>query len=102
MNVEYDRLKKPTRKYLVVVARRHRDYDGNTYHTVSVASEGKHLSTKSLQYGYGSHAEDTVLELITEARWIKPGKWVGLRHACSELNIELYITTIDVNRKGEL
>ena len=51
--------------YFVIDAKRWFDrVNGNTYHSVSVYKNGELLDRVSFTYGYGSHYEQTALELL--------------------------------------
>lgn len=45
---------------------------GNTYHSVTIYSDGEIVAASGLTYGYGDHWEQTAAELLEALPGIKP------------------------------
>lgn len=74
---------------------------GNTYHTVDVHEAGSRVSHKSdVTYGYGSHYEQTALEIMAPLYGGSPDR--GLWHWQRETGHTVDSTVEDVKLESEL
>ena len=89
------------RHSLILLARRWRDRNGNTYHTVQVIVDGVPLYKSGITYGYDHYYEITAKNWLA-ARGLVPEDCVLWRHVKDELGLLYYTDVVNVARKADL
>ena len=84
-----------TPKTITLIAHRHQDRHGNTYHFVAVSLDGVRRHVSPVYYGYGRQYEDTALEWMVDsmydgniADW-SPRNNQSLRRWCQDNGVTL-------------
>ena len=77
--------------------------NGNTYHSVSVERNGKHVGYAPFTYGYGEQYLETAYRLIKKTKGFRGQKdsWAFRRHMQDHRN-QYVVTVSDVSSKKDL
>jgi hypothetical protein len=87
--------------YYVIDAKRWFErVNGNTYHSVNVYKNGELLDRVPINYGYGSHYEQTALEILEKHGETKQESFWKFCEEKGEKNVMIFCN--DVKRKKDL
>lgn len=92
------------KNFYVIKARRWFDKpNGNTYHSAEVIKNGESIGKVPYTYGYGSHYEQTALEILEKIGEVKEKEFHHLWQWIESIGKEnVYIDLQDVRRKKDL
>lgn len=98
-----------TPKHITIIGRRwFQRTNGNTYHSVDVWVNGKHVYRLDYVHGYGDQYLQSATEWLKENGFINPehyrqsGCSESLQRYCQRKKINLVCTVSDVGRKRDL